>query len=708
MATRAVPTRPTPDRGGGRPPLVVRSLSAVALAAVAWAIAWSLPIKSPCWRVATVDWGFRQKAFSELSLHETDEVYTQSRRDGTPMEEAYRRRWEEARTPEEKRLASMPIQDFIAASTALRLTRVAGAEWELFFQTIEDALDRRTLPPHWSRTVANRLLKNSTFHSLFLPVSEKPLPALPPDAGDGRPWYLQLDSGDDRYLEIEWIAPDRDRDREIGPYDFATFWEVPEAYRWPLRHRAPWLAAAACIIPFVPIASRGLARLRDLPRPIAPSAGAEIFRRVGLFGLAALACCVAFWTHLEPYWIVRPIESKEAARRASVSLAMPLLMQTMPEATEDPGKAHQMAEEIFKKRDEDTEPALAVSGPEWKAFFVDALGVFRGGTFPEAWLHRINDGARRDIDRPPPFGEPTRVSRLTFWRDEAPLAAIATSVKMAETYRLRLRGGGDPELFASLHPAPEIAAFGAPSFGIPDAMAYPLRPAWPWLVALGLLCYILPPRRKIGPDTVAWPTWRLIFSDFATALLFLPFFGLPLMIVGSTQAALTYLLPFTAVFWILAALGAYLIPWVIHYACWSIDLLPDGIVIHTVTLNRPIAFSEIAAIQRAELKPPKWLVVLSFLAALLPSRGSARAGQTGRAMLLASSSSYGLILRLKNGPSPILWFTDQMGSVAVRNFKRLTDALEQRQIPQVEDVVELRRITPPDQIDAPPPRPARD
>lgn len=694
----ASPRGSTPQNESPRLGILRRVALSVALAAVAWLAAWYAPHRGACWRVHAIDWAFRQRAFSQLGLREIEEVSEQARRDGTPIQTAIGRRLDSSRTAEQKWLASLPPNEFIKASTKGRSIDVSGQDWSAFFQTAEDALARRSLPPQWAHAVDGRSLRNGTFHSIFLKAGEAPLASLPSTARDGRPWYLRLEPGDDRFLEIEWTRADRDQGQEIGPYDFPTYWRVPEIFRWPFRHRAAWLAALAAALPFAAPALSRLRALGHIPRPSAAGAYTEMARRVALFGISALAIALAFWTHLKPYWILQPPESRESARKAWVNMAMPLVANSMPEAREDPSKTRELTEQIFANRDEPDPKTLEVEGEEWRSLFASASAVFAGGPLPDGWVRRVDDHTRRDIEHPPPYSGPPKPSRLIFWRDERPLVELAPTVKIAETYQARLKGNNTSPLLLSLISEPEIAGFGHANFGVPTAMAYPLRPAWPWLVSVALAVYILLPRRRIDPDTIAWPTWRLALSDFASALLFIPFFGLPLMIIGSTQAALTFLLPFTAIFWILAALGAYLILWVIRYACWSVRLLPDAIVIENLAGRRTVRFDEIIGIQRAELKPPKWLVVLSFLAALLPSRGSARIGQTGRAMLLASSSASGLILRLRKSPSPILWFTDQMGSVAVKNFKRLTDALEKHQIPRIEEVIELRRITPPDEI----------
>lgn len=690
---------PSPNKAQ-RGTVVVRIVVAIAFALAAWLVARSLPHRSACWRVHAVDWAFRQKAFSELGLHEIEEANEQARRDNIPMEEAIRRRLDASRTSEQKRLGSLPLNEFIRASVKGRSLDVSGAEWSAFFQAVEDALAQKSLPPKWAHAADARSLRNNTFHSIFLSPREAPLAGLPQAARDGRPWYLRLVPSEERYLEVEWITPGRDQGQEIGPYDFPTSWRVPEIFRWPLRHLALWLAALAAALPFATPMLHCLRALRDLPRPSAAGAYAEMLRRVALFGLCASAPVVACWTYLAPYWILQTSESKEATRRAWVNMAMPLIAKTLPEAKGDPAKAREITEQMLVDRNEPKPEVIDVDGEEWRSLIESAEAVFGGGQLPDGWLRRVSDYTRRDLAHPMPLSDPPKVNRLTFWRDERPMAELASALKMRQSYLLRLQESKAPPLLISLMPEPEVSGFGHTSFGVPTPMAYPLRPAWPWLAGIGLASYLLIPWRRIGPDTIAWPTWRLVLGDLASALLFLPFFGMPLFIIGSTQQALSTYLPFTAIFWILAALGAYLIFWTIRYACWAIHMLPDGIEIESLTGRRPIAFKDITGIQRAVIKPPKWLVVLSYLAALLPSRGSARAGQAGRALLLSSSCTSGLILHLRNGRSPVIWFTDQMGSVAVSHFDKLTSALEEHQIPQIEEIVELRRIIPPDEIEA--------
>jgi hypothetical protein len=92
--------------------------------------------------------------------------------------------------------------------------------------------------------------------------------------------------------------------------------------------------------------------------------------------------------------------------------------------------------------------------------------------------------------------------------------------------------------------------------------------------------------------------------------------------------------------------------------------------------------------QPVTFKTPRWLLVLSWVAALT-AKGSARIGATGRAMLLSSSEAGSLGIRLKNGSDLYVSLTDLMGTSLFRKPTSFTEALKKA---GVEDKKEVRVI----------------
>lgn len=85
-------------------------------------------------------------------------------------------------------------------------------------------------------------------------------------------------------------------------------------------------------------------------------------------------------------------------------------------------------------------------------------------------------------------------------------------------------------------------------------------------------------------------------------------------------------------------------------------------------------------------KPPKWLVILSWLAAL-SGRGS-----TGRAILLSSSQTGTIGIRLKNGRDLFIVVTDQMGREALKGFERIIESLRSFGVKELDEVREIRSM----------------
>jgi hypothetical protein len=90
-------------------------------------------------------------------------------------------------------------------------------------------------------------------------------------------------------------------------------------------------------------------------------------------------------------------------------------------------------------------------------------------------------------------------------------------------------------------------------------------------------------------------------------------------------------------------------------------------------------------------KPPKWLIILSWLAAL-SAKGTARIGAVGRAMILSGIEYGSLSIRLKNGSDLFINITDQMGSTALKGFERIVERLKQQGVQEKEEIREIRSM----------------
>jgi len=431
-------------------------------------------------------------------------------------------------------------------------------------------------------------------------------------------------------------------------------------------------------------------------------AGIEVIRRLGLVISLAIAIALAFWTGFEPYLKVSlaPRQEEASARR----------LPEQPAAR--PGSL--LAQPATRKGEGNL---VTVSGPEWEALFAGVEKSFTRNYPIPGWEHRIprrdltqarEDNQRRggmtasDLKR-----EAERVHRLKakyamdvtfrgsfrqlyFRAGESPFSSLAAQWQPG-TYLLQLAGEPEVRLAASYLPAYQLRGF-SDVITLPEAFAYPYRAWAPWVAVAGLALYLVLPWGRPPANVLAYVRWRVIMGDLAAGLfLFAGFFAIPIAVIGGTVEAVTEFLPFTLVFWLVAALGLLGVYWAAWAAAYRLAVLPEGVEITGLTGRSAFTYEEITKVQPVRLLPPRWLIVLSWLAFFL--RRSP--GQAGRSLLLQSSTTKGLRLDLAGGPHVYVWYSDQMGGTAVQHFERLGQALKREGIRWIEEPIEIRALFPP-------------
>ena len=148
-------------------------------------------------------------------------------------------------------------------------------------------------------------------------------------------------------------------------------------------------------------------------------------------------------------------------------------------------------------------------------------------------------------------------------------------------------------------------------------------------------------------------------------------------------------------FWFLACLGLCAFYWTVHGAVYCLVMRDSGFDIRTLRGQDAFNYSDIKEIQGALLRPPKWLIVLSFVAALLGTSGAARMGQTGRAFMLFGSAVNVIRVTLKDGRSRFVWVSDQMGSKAMEHLGTFVAELKKAGVPIRDTVFPVRALFPP-------------
>jgi hypothetical protein len=167
------------------------------------------------------------------------------------------------------------------------------------------------------------------------------------------------------------------------------------------------------------------------------------------------------------------------------------------------------------------------------------------------------------------------------------------------------------------------------------------------------------------------------------------FMALPLLIVGGTVQALTEWALFTALFWGLAALGLCCLWWSYFYAVYRIHMLDNQLVFASPTGVKTVPFAEMTSLEAVRVVPPKWLIILSFLAAF------GGRGQAGRALLLANSSSEGICIGTNSGDAVYVWTTNSLGQESLTNLDLLLSKLGAAPAQDMPDMREMEAIFPP-------------
>jgi len=324
-----------------------------------------------------------------------------------------------------------------------------------------------------------------------------------------------------------------------------------------------------------------------------------------------------------------------------------------------------------------------VSGAGWQALYADLLALERGPV-SAAQAKRLPEYARSW----------SRGRSLTYCLDEPPVAELRDSVS-SKTGALRLvldAPAGEAVLTArirSLDWDDFQLGSGLSEYLGPVAMRFPWRHlAWLPLLA-GLLGYLALPRRRLPTTTIRYPGWRVVLTDVVWLLIFGPFFTLPVLIVGAFQPALLAWPALTAVFWLFACAGLFLLYIAAWYAVFSVDLAPSALSLTTLTGRHTVAFAEVAAFSRVRHRPPAWLVRALWLVAVLGRRGS------GQALLLSQAETGGLALTLRDGGRVYFWVTDTLGSPALAGAKGIETALAAAGVAFRPEVEERRDFWPP-------------
>ena len=226
----------------------------------------------------------------------------------------------------------------------------------------------------------------------------------------------------------------------------------------------------------------------------------------------------------------------------------------------------------------------------------------------------------------------------------------------------------------------------------PGRVLYPARWLAPWLLAIGVLGYVLTPWPRRAPDEVRLARWKVILSDGVGLMLLLVFGVLPVLIVGGAVQNLIVFWPIPLVLWFMAAGGLWILVQSAWWAQLSLLVSETEITIRWVGGRQRVVLDDVVARRVAVLRLPGWLRTLQWLAvAVAPADRSA--GPAGTALLFSGALSVGTELILRDDRHVFLWQTSPSGGTMLVGAGMLDDVLER--IPEEEEPRIVESLTMP-------------
>jgi hypothetical protein len=317
---------------------------------------------------------------------------------------------------------------------------------------------------------------------------------------------------------------------------------------------------------------------------------------------------------------------------------------------------------------------IHLTGRQWEDFYLNTVREGSGTRRPAEWDGRVSSSGYYNS------------SYLFFYPREAPVNSIMEHLKKDnDDIYAAVEVEGKPRYLHfsykvyteddDFHWGAGFSAYPNP----PTRMIYPARRFGLWLGGAALLIHFLMPGRRKIQGAVTYARWRVAMGDVFALILAVPFFVLPMMVIGGAVQAVTLAWPLSAVMWPMAfSGGAVLLTYSTWYASYEVALCKDGLMISSYKGSKEYKFSDISYHQRAEIRAPRWFIRFMRIASIFSGRLLASSA-------MVSSSAYkGIALGLRNKGIVYVWITDQMGSAALSGYGAIQHALKQGGIPEVD------------------------
>ena len=401
----------------------------------------------------------------------------------------------------------------------------------------------------------------------------------------------------------------------------------------------------------------------------------ELLRRVFLISSSFAAIFFTFYADLSPVVIVSNVDFSDQQKREGSYMGIRL----MTERTERLAglRLHDYIAEATKGR------LFNVEGRGWEPTVENAIAAQQSKPMAKDWQQRL-----------PSDKHPMGV--LFFRPGEVPVNQLASLFRKSNDQVFLVQGAGEKALYLKA----EYRAYSDEDFHFgsgfshyptpPTDFLYPLRKWSPWVAIAGLVLYIALPWPKRPPDTLAYRRWRVVLCDVAAVILTVPFFAFPFMIVGGVKQAFTEGWPLFFFFWPIVPLGLLLVILAAWFSSFALLPLEDRLRIWNPWGARDYPYDAMEFFQPVVIKPPKWLIALSWLAALT-GKGNMKVGATGRALLMSSAAWGSLGIRLRSGKDLIIGITDQLGTDTLDEGK-IIGALKKAGVKEVAEEREIRSM----------------
>lgn len=401
----------------------------------------------------------------------------------------------------------------------------------------------------------------------------------------------------------------------------------------------------------------------------------ELWRRVILISSFLAGILVALFADLSPVVIVQHIDFRDKQKSEGSYVGVRLMTERTTRLVGLPLQDY--IAEITKER------LFRVEGTGWEAVAGNAGAARGSGTLGDKWRKRL-----------PSDQHPMGV--LFFRPGEAPVNQLVSLFRQSSDPVFLCIGTGEKAVYLKA----EYRAYSDDNFHLgggfsnyptpPTDFLFPGRKWSPWIAVAGLVPYIVLPWPKRPPQALAYRRWRVVLCDVAAVVLTVPFFAFPFFITGGTIQAFTVGWPLFFFFWPIFLLGLILVWLAEWFSSFALLPLGDRLRIWSRRGERDFPYSEMDFFQPVVNKPPKWLIILSWLGALA-GKGSSRIGATGRAMLIGSAEWGSLAIHLKNGKELFISITDQMGTDML-GAEKIVEAMKKAGVKEVDEVREMRSL----------------